>query len=1616
MARKNHEVLSFATMRLEGALFVPDLLEKIAAGKHNRQQSGDYHLPKGLKIQDELGRAFQIAQAQWKPFAPAFARQDVDAHAATLAFAREFLQDALGYADLHEPGRITLADRGYPITLMTAGRVPVVVAPHMLSLDDPDPRFAVEGAGSRKKSAFQLAQEFLNASQDCLWAMVTNGRQLRLLRDAATLTRPSYLEFDLEAILGEMVRYPDFAALWRILHASRAGREKTPGKECVWEEWREEGKIQGTRVREGLRVGVTQALIALGAGFLSHPANDGLRRALHEGVLTSDAFFQELLRLVYRFLFLFTLEERKDERSGRPLLHPAEDTPAAETDRAVYAAGYSLRRLTSRALRRATQDRHDDLWQGQRVVFFGLRSGEPRLALPALGGLFAASQCPTLDDCALANRAFLAAMRHLRWTETNGPPSLVDYGNMGPEELGSVYESLLELTPSIDLASRHFGFVGLTDDSDTSGHARKTTGSYYTPDTLVQELIKSALDPVIEARLAARPDNPTEALLAITVIDPACGSGHFLLAAAWRLAERLAVVRAVDGAVRPEDYRHALREVIGHSIFGVDKNPMALELARTALWLEGYEPGRPLSFLDHHLLCGDALLGLTDLAQLEKGIPDAAFKPLSGDNKEVCKTLTQPNRMGKKQMEKQRRGVWELTVRQRSDDALSHLRALEAMPDATPSEVAAKENTYGIFLREAQESSLAHGADFFVGAFLIPKDAGTAVPTSSNLVVELFGGPIDPLHGDCLSTARTACSEARVLHWPLAFPQVFAKGGFDCVLANPPWERIKLQEEEFFATRHPEVATAKNKAERGQRIAWLAQGMLAKNLHPELLHDERDCEAEQRLYGEFISARRTAEAASLFAHVKGEDGGRYPLTGVGDVNTYALFAETISQIVAPTGRAGFIVPTGIATDDSTKAYFAQIAQSGRLASLFDFENRDAIFPGVHRSYKFCLLTLGTSEQARFSFFLTATSQLSDEERGFTLAPEDFRRINPNTRTCPVFRSRMDAELTRKIYSRVPVLIREASEDEPEANPWGIRFMAMFHMSNDSHLFADAGGGDHLPLYEAKMIHQFDHRWASYRPAGRHGEEGQSAGDVALADKQNPAFVVQPRYWVDKRQVLARVARVPRALANVYAAGNEQGLLFALANWVVAHHPEIVTLTTAAQASEKLLALAGPLFSALPTNPKDWLDDRALADSKSHPPLTSEELQILVKATSLWQAADTLMDKRSPRWLMGWRDICRATDERTVIASVLPRAGVGNNLPLMLFDQPIASKYYAALLGNLTAVALDFVARQKVGGTHLNFFIYKQLPILPPDRYTEVDLAFIVPRILELTYTSHDLKPWAKDLGHSGPPFTFDPERRALLRAELDAWYARLYGLTRKELRYILDPAEVMGPDYPSETFRVLKNNDLRAYGEYRTQRLVLAAWDRLDTQLVPTIESASIPEIPTGVPFAELNFIYPATETDRTICAVALALIQHSGGLTSMDHLDALLLATHPELCQIFLDAQEHRAFAAAKRSWITLAAGGDQSIHWKECRDYLEKCQAISVKHGPGEQPIATGPDLTSVMGSLPQVDQTIALYALKALTRIKELRKTPSQATGEQEKALPFFERQHQLNQFAA
>ena len=1292
-SRPGEARIAFEALSIQGGLLGADWLGKVAQLQARAQAPGDYRVPRGLQIRDEIGRSWRIAQACFQQMEAGRAAAG-DERALSERFVEALLRDALGFGTVKRAAPTTIGERVYPVPYFALGdQVPVVVAPVGAGLDRPLAEFGDEG---RRRSGFGLLQETLNASGAALWGIASDGFSLRIGRDNASLTRPAWVEADLGRIFTEDL-YPDFAALWLLVHESRFGRAEDPPDTCPLEVWRKDGREEGTRARDKLSGGFRQAIEMLGQGFLSHPENRKLRAGLHAGDLTKEGYFGQLLRLVYRLVFLLTVEERD-------LLHPRAALDAA---RRLYADGYGLRRLRDRAVRRSAHDREGDLWESVRIVFRGLTDGEPRLGLPALGGLFAAEQCLDLDAAKLENRALLGALFHLAWLREKSGLVRVNWRDMGPDELGYVYEGLLELVPQIAGHGRSFSFA---DAAESRGHSRKITGSYYTPDELVQLLLKSALDPVIERTVAAHPENADDALLDLTIVDPACGSGHFLLAAARRLADRVARFRA-GGTPAPEDYQRALRDVVRRCIYGVDVNPLAVEICKVGLWMESVDPGLPLTFLESHIRCGNSLIG-TSRALMGKEVPDAAWVALEGDDRKITGTLKRRNRA---EIAGQRYLRFEL--RDESQTLSDAMRRVEQSPDADAAALAEKQRLWQALLASDAYEHEKLVADAWCAAFLWPKakaDLVTdAAPTTDAwLALRDRGTPPSPV---LVETTRRIAENYGLFHWELAFSHVFKRGGFDVVLGNPPWERVKLQEREFFSGREPTIATARNAAERKRLIAALP----ATNLG---------------LWREWGRATRIAQGQSHFVRQTG----RYPLCGKGDVNTYALFSEHNLQLVGTSGRAGFIVPSGIATDHTTRDFFQAIMQSGALQSMWEFENEGFFTAGKGHMLRFALTTLAgecdRSSSADFLFQGQAVADVDDPERHLALSAEDIETVNPNTSTCPIFRTKRDAGLTLAIYRRAGVLWHEA---EPDGNAWGLRFLSMFHMANDSGLFRtrsdlasagwlpranrfERGGVTMLPLFEAKMTHQFNHRSGTFEgtPAGKRQHRLPSPSDQQLAD---PEYTTLPFYWINEEEVDARL---------------------------------------------------------------DGVWDRG--------------------------------------WLLGWRDVTDArASVRTVVACIIPRVAVNDKFPLIM---PSAqAELVACLYANLSSLPLDYCARQKVGGIGLKYFTMRQLPALRSSVYAmpapwapSVRIRdWLLPRVLELSYTSWGLRAFAEDCGDDGSPFIWDTGRRFQLRSELDAAFFHMYGVSRVDATHIL------------ETFTALERLERREHGEYRTRRVVLEIYDAL---------------------------------------------------------------------------------------------------------------------------------------------------------------------------------------------
>lgn len=1282
-----HERLGLTAVRTEGAILPASILQRI----HREDPGLDGLKPEqydltGDRLREAASRAWTALQGPWMNFKAERAKL-APSEAGTTITRNRWLYPIL--RELHfgplEPLRESLKydEKEFPVS-HKFGHSPLHFIGCNLALDKRTPG----AVGAAKMSPHGLLQSCLNSTKENLWGFVTNGLQWRVLRDDNSLSRQSMVEFDLESIF-EGQLYDEFLLFFLVCHRSRVQSELP--EQCWLEQWSQAAGEDGKRALNTLRDGVQKSIEALGQGFLKHPANHELRSRIRNGELDKQDYYRQLLRMVYRLLFLFVAEDR-----GLLL-----DPKAKDTAKALFNEHFSTQRLRLLAERMRGSNRHHDLFDPLKMVLskLGEPAGCPELALPALGGfLFAESTAPDLDSSEIANADLLEAVRFLAVTREGGRLARVDYKNLGTEELGSVYESLLELHP--DLASDGTWF----ELKSASGNERKTSGSYYTPDSLIQCLLDTALDPVVNEavkKAGTDPEERAKAILDLRVIDPAVGSGHFLIAASHRLAKRLAQVRTGEDEPSPDATRHALREVVGKCLYGIDLNPMAAELCKVSLWIEALEPGRPLNFLDHHIVIGNSLLGTTP-ELIAKGIPDAAFDAIEGDDKALCAVLKKQNKQ-----ERGPQGNLFDPAAFAGKELLKAWQELESLPDETLEDIRTKDKTF-----RAAEAALEMRklmANAWCASFVLPKTPPKAnQPTGGQAITT---GTLRRLANSHALTDEESRAIQEVnqrfafLHPQLTFPEVFVprngkSGGFDLVLGNPPWERVKLQEKEFFAERFPEISIARKKADRDRLIKQL----LGTPLHLE-----------------FLQAKHDAEAASAFMRKSN----RYPLAGRGDVNTYAVFAENFRSLLNSHGRAGMVVPSGIASDDTLKHLFQAFVESGGLHSLYDFENSKLLFADVAPVVKFCLLTVGSATPPNrvapeFMFFATEVSELSDDQRRFTLTSDDIALLNPNTKTCPIFRTQRDAEITKAIYRRVPVLIRE---EEVNGNPWGISFLRMFDMSNDSSLFRtfeelDAARGTlngnrwnvcqtvvvdisepreitegtWLPLYEAKLFHQFNHRPSTFEGIPAEDRFKMKAPTVSstIEALRSPDYCPLSRFWVHESDV-------DHALK-----GNDNP-------WLITFRGMSNVMTNSRNA----------VFSVIPR----------VAVGNSSPAL------VLTRGL--------------------------------LVESLLANANA------FIFDYVTRQKLAGANLNFFIVNQLPVLARE-------TYF-----ESCPWDSGSTL-ASWIASRVLELTYAAHDLAPFARGLGYDGPPFIWDEERRFLLRAELDAAFFHLYGIARADVDYIME--------------------------------------------------------------------------------------------------------------------------------------------------------------------------------------------------------------------------------------
>ena len=1362
MARRANE---FQTIRSEGGLLPPDLLHRVIdpTAKLPGNKPEDYGLPTGDRLNEAITQSWNRLRRHWREF-QAVAANLAEGEAGTgltndrwnMPLLRE-----LGFGLLPTTPGPEINGRTYAINRFF-GPVPIHLLGCGLSLD----RRAAGQRGAAAVNPHGLVQEFLNRSEGHLWAVVANGLRFRILRDNQALSRQSFLDFDLEAMFNGEV-FSDFVLFWLMAHASRfAPRNENQVDSCWLEQWTREAAEQGTRALGDLRLGVEKALQVLGEGFTSHPKNTQLREALRDGIVSLINFHGQLLRVVYRLIFLFVAEDRTLE--GLPLLHPRDTSEAARLARERYASHYSTGRLRDMAAK-IKGSRHGDLWQQFQLLVGALSGNEDssaarqQLALPALGSfLWDPAATGILNEAALTNHDFLETLRHLAFTRQGRMLRPVDYKHLGAEELGGVYESLLALTPQISADGRRFSFA------EFAGNERKTSGSYYTPDTLVQCLLDSTLDPVVTEAIKGKNGEAAEkALLGLKVCDPAVGSGHFLVGAAHRLARHLSRVRALaQGESEPSPLLHqqALRDVIGRCLYGVDVNPMSAELCRVNLWLEALEPGKPLSFLDHHIRVGNSLLGTTP-ELIAAGLPDNAFKPIEGDDKKACAELKKRNKAGLKG----RSGLFAGQYAEAQTRLAQAAAVLEELPDDRPEAIRAKELAFRRHEETEAYREKKHLADAWCAAFVIkkyflphPMDPGS--PSSEPYGItqgqlnSLANGT--PLPTGMAEEVEQLARQYQFFHWYLSFPEVFIRGGFDCILGNPPWERTAFEAVPYFSSRVPEVANAETTAKRE---------ILIQNLPAT---EPLVWEVYQNDY------RKVVGSDSYYSR-----SGRYIFSSSGRTNTFALFAELALNLTTNQGLIGLIIPSALATDVPYSAFWSDIVSNRSLFSMFDFENRGVFFPNVHRSYKFSIFTFSPAANpltiSRFGFFLFNTSDVNSEKI-FTLLQTDVAAINPITKLLPVCRTQEDFLLLSALHKRCCVL-------QDEASPWvGLTSSAT---SNDWQFNADEEAPEQKfsPMWEAKCIHQFNHRYATYKDTSR--EAKLNGAPVSFNEFQQPLKSIVPRYYI------------PSQLWERHLENRQ-------------------TYTSAA---------------------------------------------------------------------CGYRDVARSTDERTAIAAIVPFSGFMQPLNGISHQSPDKLLRLASCINSF---ALDFAARQKTPGTHVNVTICRQFPIIGENRYDLLNFCigsdprrWIATRALELIYTAYDLELFSLDLGYSGPPFQWIENRRFMIRCELDAAYFHLYlpaekngewkqarktdgcphDESAKDLARLKQsfPTPRHAVNYIMDTFPIVRRKDEAACdGDYRTRRTILEIYDAMQEAIRTGQPYQTRLDPPPGPPSdAQGNFIQPADWT-----------------------------------------------------------------------------------------------------------------------------------------------------------
>jgi hypothetical protein len=1218
------------------------------------------------------------------------------------------------------------------------------------------------------------------------WGILTNGTKWRLYWAGARSVSEEFLEIDLGRVLaldGGDDLFADEATRehWLRVFATMFCRDAFIKTGTDNRSFHERARAAATFYEERVAASLSKLVFEQVFPDLAGAIAEAAPYASLEDVR------QASLVLLYRLLFLLYAEDRD-------LL------PVGEKRYDDYA----LRQQRSEVGRRVSEndvfsDTATKIWHHVADLARIIDKGEAKVGIPPYnGGLFAADGTPLLDSIRIPDSVMAPTLDALSWLREGGTARYINYRDLSVQQLGSIYERLLE-------------FEIVRDDSGAltvrpNLFARKNSGSYYTPDELVGLILDQTLEPLIAERLDAfrtalaklnskdSPDyqtgdlneaDPAEAILKLRVCDPAMGSGHFLVSLVDTLADHVldamaeAQAQAAEAAPHLEyvsplarkiediratilrnakaagwtidqaqlDDRHIVRRmVLKRCVYGVDKNPMAVELAKVALWLHTFTVGAPLSFIDHHLRVGDSLFGLWVRDAIDKAGAQGGELLHIGPLREAeasAAAMGIIERLTDAEIAEahQSAATWYGVQSQIGplDSFVSFLHALDWLNLKQPVDKAA--------VRALLDGQFGNPVEIMLGRQepAARKSAAAKAGATDRMKKQRFdANELLEAAERILGDAHALIAEERFLNWQIAFPGVWEKwgskeraGGFDAVVGNPPWDRIKLQQVEWFAARRPEIAAQARAADRKEMVEKLVE--TEDPLADEYLRAEQRANDTLRM-ARFSSGKPTKDAETGKKVPAPAD--HYPLLSSGDINLYCLFVERAHALVKPEGMVGLLVPIGIGADKTSADYISSVTENQQLKAFIAFENkRRWLFKDVHAEDQPTIL-IASNEGRRYPKFRYAVKlhALPNEHADPTVMMDaaTLLAVNPNTGTVPIFRSSEDARIVSATYARVPVFVRKSGQGE--TSDWSAKYLTMFHMTNASKEFRNkmelenqegawpiggqryqSAAGTWLPLYEGKSVQIYNHRYASViTPEGSVSGQGQSI-HASIEDLASPDFVPTPRYWVNAAKV--------DAIKQGYA--------------------------------------------------------------------------------------------------IGFNDVCNTNNERSLIAAIIPQVGAGNTLPLL--DELSASDS-SLLAGNLNSIPCDYFARNKIQSRHLNKYILEQLPIIPPPAYTrdfgpKTAAEIVRAAVLELTYTAHDLAPFARDMGHVDakddvlPPFEWDEERRLNLRAKLDALYFILYGVfdqanaaqSRDDIRYIYS------------TFPIVAQQERDRWGgSYKSEELCLA--------------------------------------------------------------------------------------------------------------------------------------------------------------------------------------------------